>query len=59
MLSKAKRFVPFEMRLYAHLLLAPDALFLAGSHPSTLTRMNFATSQVAAFWLVFERVLGG
>ena len=39
-------------------LLAPGALFLAGRQPSTLMRVNFATSQDAAFWRAFERVRG-
>ncbi len=39
-------------------LLAPGALFHASRQPSTLMRVNFATSQDAAFWRVFERVRG-
>ena len=37
-------------------LLAPGALFHAGRQPSTLMRINFATSQDAVFWKVFARV---
>ena len=37
-------------------LLAPGALFHAGRKPSTLMRINFATTQDAAFWNVFDRV---
>ena len=40
-------------------LLAPGALFHAGRKPSTLMRINFATTQDAAFWGVFARVRGG
>jgi DNA-binding transcriptional MocR family regulator len=36
--------------------LAPGALFHAGRRPSTLMRINFATTQAQAFWTVFERV---
>ena len=39
-------------------LLAPGALFHAGRKPSTLMRINFATTQDAAFWKVFARVRG-
>ena len=39
-------------------LLAPGALFHTSRQPSTLMRVNFATSQDAAFWRVFERVRG-
>lgn len=39
-------------------LLAPGALFHAGRKPSTLMRINFATTQDAAFWGVFARVRG-
>ena len=39
-------------------LLAPGALFHANRRPSTLMRINFATTQDAAFWKVFERVRG-
>ena len=34
-------------------LLAPGALFHAGHRPSTLMRINFATSQEARFWKAF------
>lgn len=37
-------------------LLAPGALFHAERQPSTLMRINFATTQEAAFWKTFERV---
>lgn len=37
-------------------LLAPGALFHAARQPSTLMRINFATTQDAAFWKVFARV---
>ncbi|WP_422845254.1 PLP-dependent aminotransferase family protein [Acidovorax sp. M2(2025)] len=37
-------------------LLAPGALFHAERQPSTLMRINFATTQDAAFWRTFERV---
>lgn len=37
-------------------LLAPGALFHAERKPSTLMRINFATTQEAAFWKTFERV---
>lgn len=36
-------------------LLAPGALFHATRQPSTLMRVNFATTQDAAFWRLFER----
>jgi len=36
-------------------LLAPGALFHASRAPSTLMRINFATTQDAAFWSVLER----
>ncbi len=39
-------------------LLAPGALFHATQQPSTLMRINFATTQDAAFWKVFARVRG-
>jgi DNA-binding transcriptional MocR family regulator len=31
-------------------LTAPGALFLASRHPTTLMRVNFATSQDVRFW---------
>jgi DNA-binding transcriptional MocR family regulator len=37
-------------------LLAPGALFHAERQPSTLMRINFATTQDAQFWAVFERL---
>ena len=37
-------------------LLAPGALFHATRHPSTLMRINFATTQDAAFWKMFARL---
>jgi DNA-binding transcriptional MocR family regulator len=37
-------------------LLAPGSLFHARRPPSTLMRINFATSQDAAFWKVFSKV---
>ncbi|MFN5350799.1 MAG: PLP-dependent aminotransferase family protein [Polaromonas sp.] len=37
-------------------LLAPGALFHASQQPSTLMRINFATTQDAAFWQVFARL---
>ena len=39
-------------------LLAPGALFHASRKSSTLTRINFATTQDAAFWKAFVRVRG-
>ena len=39
-------------------LLAPGALFHATQQPSTLMRINFATTQDAAFWKVFARLRG-
>ena len=39
-------------------LLAPGALFHAARQPSTLMRINFATTQDAAFWKVFARFRG-
>ena len=40
-------------------LLAPGALFHASRQPSTLMRINFATTQDAAFWKVFVRLREG
>ena len=37
-------------------LLAPGALFHAERKPSTLMRINFATTQEAEFWKVFQHV---
>ncbi|MBN9323529.1 MAG: PLP-dependent aminotransferase family protein, partial [Delftia acidovorans] len=36
-------------------LIAPGALFHAARTPSTLMRINFATTQEPAFWRIFER----
>ena len=38
-------------------LIAPGALFHAARAPSTLMRINFATTQEPAFWRVFSRLL--
>ena len=38
-------------------LLAPGALFHAERKPSTLMRINFATTQDATFWRVYARVV--
>lgn len=40
-------------------LLAPGSLFHARRQPTTLMRINFATTQEAAFWKVFSRVRDG
>ncbi|QTD44918.1 PLP-dependent aminotransferase family protein [Ottowia testudinis] len=37
-------------------MIAPGALFHANRAPSTRMRINFATTQEAAFWQAFERV---
>jgi DNA-binding transcriptional MocR family regulator len=37
-------------------LLAPGALFHASRQPSTLMRINFASTQDAAFWKRFEQL---
>lgn len=37
-------------------LLAPGALFHASRQPSTLMRINFATTQEAQFWRVFAKI---
>lgn len=37
-------------------LLAPGSLFHAGRQPTTLMRINFATTQDPGFWAVFQRV---
>jgi len=39
-------------------LMAPGALFHASRQPSTLMRINFATTQDAAFWQVFSKMRG-
>ncbi|GAA6141339.1 PLP-dependent aminotransferase family protein [Hydrogenophaga sp. 5NK40-0174] len=38
-------------------LIAPGTLFQADRSPSTLMRINFATTQDATFWKVFRRLL--
>ncbi len=38
-------------------LIAPGGLFHAARAPSTLMRINFATSQDAAFWRVYQRLV--
>ncbi|MEZ5703815.1 MAG: PLP-dependent aminotransferase family protein [Burkholderiaceae bacterium] len=38
-------------------LIAPGALFHAARAPSTLMRINFATTQEPAFWRVFSRLM--
>lgn len=40
-------------------LIAPGALFHAVRKPSTLMRINFATTQESAFWKVFARMRDG
>jgi len=40
-------------------LLAPGALFHAERQPSTLMRINFATTQDAQFWKVFAKIRDG
>jgi len=37
-------------------LLAPGALFHAAREPSSLMRINFASTQEAKFWEVFDRL---
>ena len=39
-------------------LLAPGSLFHARRAPTTLMRINFATTQDAGFWEVFGRMRG-
>ena len=39
-------------------MIAPGAMFHASRASSTCMRINFATTQDAAFWRVFERVVG-
>ena len=52
-----------QRMLDAGYLLAPGALFHASRQPSTLMRINYATTQEAQFWRVFSRLrdemLGG
>jgi DNA-binding transcriptional MocR family regulator len=38
-------------------LLAPGSLFHAARQPSTLMRINFATTQDATFWKVFAKLV--
>ncbi len=38
-------------------MIAPGAMFHASRGSSTCMRINFATTQDAAFWRVFERVV--
>jgi DNA-binding transcriptional MocR family regulator len=45
-----------QRMLDAGYLLAPGALFHASRQPSTLMRINFATTQEVAFWKVFARL---
>ena len=40
-------------------LIAPGSLFHAARTPGTLMRINFATTQDAAFWKVFRRLKSG
>ena len=40
-------------------LIAPGSLFHAVRRPTTLMRINFATTQDATFWAVFARLRGG
>ena len=40
-------------------LIAPGSLFHAARTPGTLMRINFATTQDAAFWTVFRRLAAG
>jgi DNA-binding transcriptional MocR family regulator len=40
-------------------LLAPGALFHAQRKPSTLMRINFATTQDAAFWKKYSEIVRG
>ena len=48
-----------QRMLDAGYLLAPGALFHAERKPSTLMRINFATTQDAAFWKTFTQLLRG
>jgi DNA-binding transcriptional MocR family regulator len=45
-----------QRMLDADYLLAPGALFHAQRQPSTLMRINFATTQDAQFWQVFSKL---
>ena len=40
-------------------LLAPGALFHAERQPSTLMRINYATTQEPVFWKLFDKLRGG
>jgi DNA-binding transcriptional MocR family regulator len=40
------------------ILIAPGSLFHAARAPSTLMRINFTTTQDAAFWQTFSRLAG-
>ena len=46
-----------QRMLDAGYLLAPGALFHASRQPCTLMRINFATTQDAAFWKTLEKVV--
>ena len=46
-----------QQMLDAGYLLAPGALFHASRQPCTLMRINFATTQDAAFWKTLEKVV--
>lgn len=48
-----------QRMLDAGYLLAPGALFHAERQPSTLMRINFATTQDAQFWNIFARIRDG
>ena len=37
-------------------LIAPGSLFYASRQPSTLMRINYASTQDASFWNVYRRV---
>jgi DNA-binding transcriptional MocR family regulator len=48
-----------QRMLDAGYMLAPGSLFHLARPPSSLMRINFASTQDAAFWRVFERVRNG
>jgi DNA-binding transcriptional MocR family regulator len=48
-----------QRMLDAGYMLAPGGLFHLARPPSSLMRINFASTQDAAFWRVFERVRAG
>jgi DNA-binding transcriptional MocR family regulator len=48
-----------QRMLDAGYMLAPGGLFHLSRPPSSLMRINFASTQDAAFWRVFERVRDG